>query len=47
VHINDLARLTGARAGAVAAALMELEMEGRAASLPGGFAATAGANFAS
>jgi|CXWL01.1.fsa_nt_gi DNA processing protein len=46
IHINDLARLVEAPAGAVAAALMELEMEGAAASLPGGFAATPGAGFA-
>lgn len=46
IHINDLARLVGAPAGAVAAALMELEMDGAAASLPGGFAATSGAGFA-
>jgi DNA processing protein len=46
IHINDLARLVGAPAGAVAAALMELELDGAAASLPGGFAATSGAGFA-
>jgi len=46
VHINDLARLAGASAGAVAAALTELELEGRAASLPGGYAASPGAAFA-
>jgi DNA processing protein len=45
IHINDLARLVEAPAGAVAAALMELEMEGAAASLPGGYAATSGASF--
>jgi DNA processing protein len=45
VHINDLARMLAQPAGVVAASLMELEMEGRAASLPGGFAATAGAAF--
>ena len=39
IHVNDLARLTEAPAGAVAAALMELEFEGAAASLPGGYAA--------
>jgi DNA processing protein len=39
VHVNDLARLVGAPMGAVAAALTELELEGRAASLPGGYAA--------
>jgi predicted Rossmann fold nucleotide-binding protein DprA/Smf involved in DNA uptake len=46
VHINELARLAGASAGAVAAALTELELEGRAASLPGGYAASPGAAFA-
>ncbi|GAM99763.1 Rossmann fold nucleotide-binding protein Smf [alpha proteobacterium U9-1i] len=45
VHINDLARMLEQPAGVVAASLMELEMDGRAASLPGGFAATAGAAF--
>ncbi|MBL8530459.1 MAG: hypothetical protein JNK94_01885 [Hyphomonadaceae bacterium] len=45
VHINDLARLLEAPAGAVAAALTELEIEGRAASLPGGYAASARAAF--
>ncbi len=45
VHLNDLARLARAPLGAVAAALMELELEGRAASLPGGYAASAGAAF--
>lgn len=39
IHVNDLARLTEAPMGAVAAALTELELEGRAASLPGGYAA--------
>lgn len=39
IHVNDLARLTDAPMGAVAAALTELELEGRAASLPGGYAA--------
>jgi len=39
IHVNDLARLTEAPMGAVAAALTELEMEGIAASLPGGYAA--------
>lgn len=45
VHVNDLARLTAAPMGAVAAALTELELEGRAASLPGGYAASSGAAF--
>lgn len=39
IHVNDLARLTDAPMGAVAAALTELELEGLAASLPGGYAA--------
>jgi len=47
IHVNDLARLVEAPAGAVAAALTELELEGRAASLPGGYAAQARAAFAS
>lgn len=47
VHVNDLARLAGAPAGAVAAALMELEIEGAAASLPGGYAASSEAAFVS
>jgi DNA processing protein len=47
VHVNDLARLLEASAGAVAAALTELELEGRAASLPGGYAASSGAAFPS
>jgi len=37
VHVNELARLVAANAGAVTAALLELELAGRAASLPGGF----------
>jgi DNA processing protein len=45
IHVNDLARLIEAPAGAVAAALTELELEGRAASLPGGYAALSGAAF--
>jgi DNA processing protein len=45
IHVNDLARLLEAPAGAVAAALTELELEGRAASLPGGYAASSGAAF--
>lgn len=39
IHVNDLARLTDAPMSAVAAALTELEMDGLAASLPGGYAA--------
>lgn len=46
IHVNDLARLVDAPAGAVAAALMELEFEGAAASLPGGYAASSDAAFA-
>lgn len=45
VHVNDLARLLDEPAGVVAAALTELELEGRAASLPGGYAASSGAAF--
>jgi DNA processing protein len=45
IHVNDLARLTAAPAGAVAAALVELELDGRAASLPGGFAGLPRAGF--
>lgn len=45
VHVNDLARLLDAPAGAVAAALTELELLGQAASLPGGYAASSGAAF--
>lgn len=45
VHVNDLARLLEAPLGAVAAALTELELVGRAASLPGGYAASPGAAF--
>jgi DNA processing protein len=45
IHVNDLARLLEAPAGAVAAALTELEMNGQAASLPGGYAASSGAAF--
>lgn len=45
VHVNDLARLLEAPAGAVAAALTELELMGHAASLPGGYAASSGAAF--
>jgi DNA processing protein len=45
VHVNDLARLLDIPAGAVAAALTELELSGQAASLPGGYAASSGAAF--
>jgi DNA processing protein len=45
VHVNDLARLVEAPAGVVAAALTELELNGQAASLPGGYAASSGAAF--
>lgn len=45
IHVNDIARLTEAPAGAVAAALTELELNGRAASLPGGYAASSAAAF--
>lgn len=45
VHINDLARLADAPVAAVGAAIMELELEGRAATLPGGYAASPGAAF--
>jgi DNA processing protein len=45
VHINDLARLADAPIAAVAAVVLELELEGRAATLPGGFAASPGAAF--
>lgn len=44
-HLNDLARLAGAPAAAVAAALTELELSGRAATLPGGYAASPRAAF--
>lgn len=37
VHLNTLARLTGAGASALAAAVMELELDGRAVSLTGGY----------
>ena len=47
VHINDLARLAAQPVGAVAAAIMELELEGRAATLPGGYAASPSAAFTS
>lgn len=45
IHVNDIARLVEAPAGAVAAALTELELNGRAASLPGGYAASSSAAF--
>jgi predicted Rossmann fold nucleotide-binding protein DprA/Smf involved in DNA uptake len=45
VHVNDLARLLAVPAGVVAAALTELEISGRAASLPGGYAASPAAAF--
>jgi DNA processing protein len=45
IHVNDLARLVEAPAGAVAAALTELELSGQAASLPGGYAAQARAAY--
>ncbi len=45
IHVNDLARLTETSIAAVTAALVELEMEGQAASLPGGYAALARAAF--
>jgi len=47
IHVNDLARLVEAPAGAVAAALTELELTGQADSLPGGYAASSGAAFSS
>lgn len=47
VHVNDLARLVRQPAGVVAGAIMELELQGRAASLPGGYAASPGAAFSS
>jgi DNA processing protein len=45
IHLNELARLLGVGVSQAAAALTELEIEGRAASLPGGYAATAQAAF--
>ncbi|MBI1188698.1 MAG: DNA-protecting protein DprA [Alphaproteobacteria bacterium] len=45
VHVNDLARSADMSQAAVAAALVELELAGRAASLPGGFAALPRAAF--
>jgi DNA processing protein len=41
VHVNDLARLSAAPSSVVAAALMELELDGLAASMPGGYAISA------
>jgi DNA processing protein len=46
VHLNDLARLLGAPLSEVAAAVVELEFAGRAASLPGGYVALASSAFA-
>lgn len=45
IHVNDLARAACAAISEVSAALMELELEGRAASLPGGYAASSLAAF--
>ncbi len=45
IHVNDIARLLDVPSGAVAAALTELELGGRAASLPGGYAASSGLVF--
>jgi DNA processing protein len=45
IHVNDIARLLDAPAGAIAADLTELELNGQAASLPGGYAASSGAAF--
>jgi DNA processing protein len=47
VHVNDLARLVKEPAGVVAGAVVELELQGRAASLPGGYAASPRAAFGS
>lgn len=47
MHLNDLARHAAAPLGAVAAAVMELELEGRAASLPGGYVALGSSAFVS
>jgi DNA processing protein len=46
IHVNDLARLLETPAGVIAAALTELELNGQAASLPGGYVASSGAAFA-
>lgn len=45
VHMNDLARLVSAPIGAVSAAVTDLELEGRAATLPGGYVSSAAAAF--
>lgn len=45
MHLNELARLLNVGSGVVGAALMELELSGRAASLPGGYAASASGAF--
>ncbi len=45
IHLNDLARALGVSVAAAAGALTELELEGRAASLPGGYAASPSAAF--
>lgn len=47
VHFNEIARRLSAPLGAVSAAVLELELMGRAASLPGGYVASAGAAFGS
>jgi DNA processing protein len=41
VHVNDLARDMGAPLAQIAAALTELELEGKAATLAGGYATSA------
>jgi DNA processing protein len=46
VHVNDLARLCAEPSSSVAAALMELELAGRAASMPGGYAVSASSSEA-
>lgn len=45
MHLNELARLSAAPLGAVSAVVMELELEGRAASLPGGYVAVGSSAF--
>lgn len=47
VHVNELTRLLAAPASAIAAALLELELAGQAASLPGGYVASPAAAFRS
>lgn len=47
VHLNEMARLLGAPVSSVAAAFVELELAGLAASLPGGFITTSAAGFQS